>query len=504
MAVDRVATFGTHKVYLARLMDTQKKVNDLQVQVASTKKSQDYIGLAKDANRLINMENELANATAFKDQNTVTNTQLGVMKQSLDGALTTIRTFQTRLDEFATNDMTDVAEVATIQEEALRTMIELQTIINGAQVDGQYLFAGGRVTTAPVDWGYSDLASFQAKWDGRDVQFPTGADAHMQDLTLTQPDLTTIAFAADGTVTAVPAGAFAQLEEGATITISGTASNNGTFTVFKKIDSSNISLSQLETEGPTAVPTITYKDATNTVQTLTNTDYTTLTFSPTGDTITGGAGLAVLPVGQVFTVAGSTSNDGTYQVKTNAAGLVTIESLKPTVEAAVAGTITATSWYKGDSQIIEKRVEESRAIETGLLASNTAFEKAFRAMAIIAQGTFGTAGGLDQNTGRVDDARYLLRDAQASPASGTPPYGTETRGDITTMYSKVSWNEAVVDATKKRQTLYAGFLESRSAEIEDVDITEASIKLSSEVNLLEASYATLAKVRQLTILDYLK
>ena len=56
--VTRIATFATQQALINRMLEVQKRVFDGQTQVGTEKKSQDYIGIASDSFRVINIENE--------------------------------------------------------------------------------------------------------------------------------------------------------------------------------------------------------------------------------------------------------------------------------------------------------------------------------------------------------------------------------------------------------------------------------------------------------------
>lgn len=508
----RISTMGAHNNYMARLLETQKRVDEFQTQVSSRKVSQSYIGVAKDATRLINTENELTASKAFIDRNISTNIELESMGNSLDFAMSRVNEFLSRLEHYATDNKTDETAVDTIQQEAFHAMIDLQGSLN-VSVDGQFLFAGGKVNSQPVDFNVSTLAQFQSSYDGMNITYPTIAPAQMQDLNLRPAMTGGVYFNADGTLKSVNATGLREVHVGSTITVSGSASNDQTYTVVSKADDQTITVSRLIDEPASAAAVITYLDASGASVALGPAITGNLSFSPIGDTITSASvgALNNIPVGTVFTVSGSANgNDGIYQIKSLDAtnSIITIESVKMTTEgtalAPVNATISSSSWYKGDELLQQRRVDNNQTIETGVLAKNSAFEKAFRAMAIIAQGVFGTAGGLDKHPERIDAARYLLRDAQSSPTSGTPPYGAEPEGDLLELQARLSWHQNVIATKNEKHNQFAVFLEGRAADIENVDPVEASVRLMDEMNVLNASYATLAKVSQLSILDFMR
>ncbi len=211
-------------------------------------------------------------------------------------------------------------------------------------------------------------------------------------------------------------------------------------------------------------------------------------------------------VGSVFTL-GSTSgvNDGVYKVVASDGTNIDIESVPAmTAETTTTASISATSWYKGDTLQIQQRIDTNRTLDVGIYASDPAFEKAIRAMGLLAQGSFGTAGGLDNNRGRVESAIFLLNDALSAPASGNPPFGAEQAGDIDTLKQNIELNQAVIAGKNAKHTLFMGFLDARITDMEQIDPTTAATNLLTDSNALQASYQVLAKVQSLSLMDYLK
>jgi hypothetical protein len=123
---------------------------------------------------------------------------------------------------------------------------------------------------------------------------------------------------------------------------------------------------------------------------------------------------------------------------------------------------------------------------------------------LIAQGNWGTAGGLDNHGERVDQALYLLNDALNSPAAGTPPFGPEERNDLNQVAAQIGFNMQTIKDTNNKHTQFSAFLEERIGNIENVNVTEAIALFNSDTNSLQASYKALAQVKDMTLLNYLR
>lgn len=502
----RIGTYGASQTYLARLSEIQQRVYREQIQVTTELKSQNYTGISRNTNTLLNFENEMSRAQQFLDNNAIFNTRLEATEVSMKSLHDTINTFRTQLNDFNISDTLGREDVENLQKWAFQAMKDMESYL-AAEVDGQYLFSGGRITTVPVELPFDTLAEFQAMYDGRDKTYPTSRAAQMLDLTTKTADTGNLTFnAANGTITAANAGTLSDIPVGSRVTAAGatTAGNNQAYTVIANTGT-QITVSRLTSEA-TAAHTLTWDAGKSHISFATT---GALTFSPGADTLTAATAgsLTGLDVGDVFTVSGTAGNDGTYQVKANDGTTLTIESTKVAATETVAATLSATSWYKGDTQAIQHRVDKDRTLEMNVVASDPAFEKAFRALGLIAQGEYGTDGGLEANWDRIEQALYLIRDSLEHPAANTPPNGlpaTEMSSDMTTLRSTVGTMASTLRIKNEKHESYIGFLTTRIATIEQIDKTEAITALLDDQNALEASYQALSRVRDMSLLKYMQ
>jgi len=303
--------------------------------------------------------------------------------------------------------------------------------------------------------------------------------------------------------------ALSTLTVGATITISGTAQNNGTYTVAAVAangDTADIVPKKLTDEGTAATPTSTFTGA-QTFAVVVGGD----------DTITAVAGAySNVKAGMSITIAGATNagNNTNFTVTSVAADGSSI-SVRETVIAETSGagstaivsnadgTIASKSYYAGDDLTVTHRVDENRSLQFDLNGLDPAFEKAIRAMAIIAQGEFGTEGGLDQNISRVENSIYLLESAYDGTVAGTPPYGTEQTSSIRDLLITSGYQKVLLNQTTESHKTYTGFIEGQIANIENADPLETITQLLDDQRALEASYQTLARIRELSLINYM-
>jgi len=336
------------------------------------------------------------------------------------------------------------------------------------------------------------------------------ANVTAPNTTLTSANFTDLSFDRGSnriTVGAASLGtnALSSLTVGSTFTISGTAQNNGTYTVAAVAangDTVDIVPKKLTDEGTAATPTLNF--AGNQAFTVNTGD----------DTITATAGTySSVKAGMSIVIAGTASNNGTFTVTSVASDGSSINVRETlTAEAAVAstavvsnadGTISSKKYYLGDDLTVSHRIDESRSIDNALNGLDPAFEKAIRAMAIIAQGAYGTEGGLDQNTARATNAIYLLESAYDGTVSGTSPYGTEDTSNVRDLLVTLGYQQVQISQTTESHVSYSGFLEAQIGNIENSDPLETITRLLDDQRALEASYQTLARIRELSLINYM-
>lgn len=247
-------------------------------------------------------------------------------------------------------------------------------------------------------------------------------------VTLTTPDGATIVSTdftfnrANDTITSGVAGQLSSIPVGSTITISGSTNNNGAFTVSTNTGTAiTISSQKLTDQGTTAAPLLSFTNA----GTVTFTDNT----APTKDTISSGVPgtFSELRTGMIVaftnvsganagpvTVSSVSADGSTITVDENLTAETDVVGTAPELimtTQETGGTINALPFFNGDTRATTHRLSARQSFELDVTAADPAFEKAFRAMALISQGKFGTAGGLDQNENRVEEALFLIASA---------------------------------------------------------------------------------------------
>ena len=426
----RFANFASNTRIVDLILRTQNRVHTSEIKVSTGKASQDYIGIANQSERLVNMENSRTLLERYIRNNDTMELRLDTAAATIEAINGTITDFRRELSAYAQNTTNDAQSILNLQNTAVRSMKTMEAYLN-TEADGRFIFSGSRVSTEPVNFDFTTLTGFQTLYDGTAVTYPTTSDTNIHPkLTATNgfpsnptgAGYGTLTFTdATETITAATVGSFANIPVGSTITVTGTtgATYDSTFTV-----SSN--------------------------------DGTNMVVSP----VLGGGNLAG--------------------------------------EAAVTITVN-TSYYNGDERTLTHRTDDDRNFTYDLSAIQPAFEKAIRAMGIIAQ------GGLATNAGRVDQAKYLVDASLFSTVSGTPPagLGTELAGSIEGLSQTLGFQQILLNQTKENHATNINFLGRRISDIENVDPLESIAQLTSDTRALEASYRALARIRELGLQDFI-
>ena len=360
--MSRISNFSSNTTLVNQLLRTQGRLFDLETQVSSQKKSQDYLGISVNSQRLLNLENTKSQLDRFINNNTQQSVRLSIEETVIDGLQTAVKDFKQILANYETGNERDQEAVTLVQSQAQQALLNIQNFLN-TDVAGRFIFSGSRVTNEPVEFGVNTLSTFQALYDGVNVTVPTTRDAHLERFSYTQDEnnkaaefvdpTNFLSFAQDadgnaatggnGSITATSA-LFSNVAVGATITVADTTSNDGTYTV-SSISSDGrtveVQTTMLTDEANALLTNIGYRDSTSPTEELSidSSDYGDLTFDRAANTIVASIadGLTNLAVGARFTVTGTSLNDGDFTVVSNDGTTVTVASNKLTDEGIGSG-----------------------------------------------------------------------------------------------------------------------------------------------------------------------
>ncbi|MCC9624126.1 hypothetical protein LPB41_20795 [Thalassospira sp. MA62] len=145
--VTRVATYTNHTLLSDLALRNSARVADLQSQASSGYRSRDYSGIADGTQRLLNIEGELTRTDQYLRNTTQTRLRLQSMENAVDSMISLATTMKTRLSQASSAEQGDDTN---IMDEARQALQEVAKLLN-TNLDGRYLFAGGRSEQPAVD-----------------------------------------------------------------------------------------------------------------------------------------------------------------------------------------------------------------------------------------------------------------------------------------------------------------------------------------------------------------
>lgn len=145
--VSRVATYTNHTLLSDLAIRNAARVTDLQNQASSGYKSRNYAGIADSTQRLLNLEGEYTRTEQYLRNTTQTKLRLQSMESAVDGMITIATNMKSLLIQAASAQQGDDIN---IRAQATKAMEQITGLLN-TNLDGRYLFAGGRSEEPAVD-----------------------------------------------------------------------------------------------------------------------------------------------------------------------------------------------------------------------------------------------------------------------------------------------------------------------------------------------------------------
>lgn len=523
----RIPTYSSYNMYISRMLEAQSNVYTLQTQLATEQKSQSYVGIASDTYSLLSVEVEKNKLNTYINNNQTVQITLESTLSALEGMNETMRDFRDTIVQFTERDLENLDEIEDeqyiddLQQRAFDAMKSMEFFLN-QKVDGKYLFGGGQTNTSPVDFGYSSIEEFQAVYDGEFTTFPESRSANLSTFsvdgdtingmtitqvgdtrtidpvndtaflygTINQASDTTgdVRFASNGTdndtIYSDVEGAFSTIEAGGTIVIANGGANDGVHYV-EKVSADGRTITLKSTSGVT--------DA----------------------TVANGSGLSIsqsYPVGTTIELSDiDPSVNGKFTVEdvTISGGKVSLtigaEDLGGgpwTFAADSNSSIGTLSYYQGDNLKLQHKASDERVITIGVNAEETAFEKAIRAMGILAQDKLVDSSDPTEAGRKIQEALDLINDALDGTRTGSS-MASEIAGSVEALEYSVTAKHDIIENIIANQESQITYIDTRVANIEGVDITEIAVKLQHAKTTLEVAYATIAQINELSLLNYL-
>ena len=145
--VMRIATFALSDQMVAGALRTQATMANLQVQESSGLKSETFAGYGSDTQHVVNLQVSVTRAQSHIDAATLADSKVQVMYSAVGSMTDIITQLRTQLSAATTGGSTETTSAISSAQQFLTQM---GSLLN-TQYDGQYVFSGARVGTAPVD-----------------------------------------------------------------------------------------------------------------------------------------------------------------------------------------------------------------------------------------------------------------------------------------------------------------------------------------------------------------
>lgn len=265
----RVPTTATYRIYMNNMSNQKSSINQLSYQATTGNKYDSYDKYGLSSYRILSLQNEQSVVEKYLETNSISQVVLESQQKAVDDIRSAVISFRDQLREFFANDLTKMSKdpseeeliaLQNTQEAAFEAMSLMAYYLN-SQVDGNYIFGGGKDGQKPVDFPYTTLEDFQAAYDGKILTYPTSYSASLSEMssaseltngatlkqnfqTLTPKTTVRTGEAtnemrfdsANKTLTANNVDTFKGFSAGDKIGVTGTAGNNKTLTVASVSD----------------------------------------------------------------------------------------------------------------------------------------------------------------------------------------------------------------------------------------------------------------------------
>lgn len=162
--ISRIGSYTFTSQNTSRLIKSQQELIELQIQVATGKRSQDYKGISANSRQLINLENSVNNAEQNLAQNNRVDLDIKAYNAAIE-ALTDLAYEAKSLYNSSVGSGADPTDqVFDPRERAFDLLKEVEAQLN-LKIDGDYLFGGGRTNAKPVTLP-NDQATLSAEIGG--------------------------------------------------------------------------------------------------------------------------------------------------------------------------------------------------------------------------------------------------------------------------------------------------------------------------------------------------
>lgn len=143
----RVATFAQTNSMIADALRIQSVMANEQIQESSGQISSDFGGYGSTAQHVVNLQVSVTRAQSYIGAATMADSRVQVMYSAVGSMTDIVTQLRSQLTAASTGSSTESNSVIATAQQYLEQM---GSLLN-TQYDGQYVFAGGKTDTAPVD-----------------------------------------------------------------------------------------------------------------------------------------------------------------------------------------------------------------------------------------------------------------------------------------------------------------------------------------------------------------
>ncbi len=158
-----------------------------------------------------------------------------------------------------------------------------------------------------------------------------------------------------------------------------------------------------------------------------------------------------------------------------------VDLTDPLYTPQIVPSVANTGYYQGDNTQQLATIADGYTVNYGVTADDIGFEQLFRAMNLVANNP--------SNPAAVTEAHALVNSAI---------------DDIATRRTDISSKATLIESQITNNGDEAALLKDIISTLEDVDLAEASVRLTQFETQLEASYATTARILRLSLTDFIR
>ena len=144
--MDRISNYSQNARSLSFFTMSQNRIADLQNQIASGVKSQNYTGVSRDTERLVTLESSHARVTQYSADNSLVERRLNTMELNVSQIFELMSEYKTTIINGLNASNADDLD---LRNRAAQILDQVTSLLN-VEEDGRHLFAGSRTDTPPV------------------------------------------------------------------------------------------------------------------------------------------------------------------------------------------------------------------------------------------------------------------------------------------------------------------------------------------------------------------